>query len=361
MRNQLITTKQSISILILFLIGTSLVLTPGAESKQDVWITILISMVMTLPIYFIYARILYLFPNKDLYMIIFDLFGSVFGSIITIFYIWYSIHLGALVLRNFSEFIQIVSFLNTPQIVIIVAMCITCIIFCKKDIEAIGQWSSFMLPIILTIFLFTLLFSIPQMNIDNLRPILFEGIKPVIDDAFTVLAFPFAEVVLFLGVFNTLKEKKNIYKVFFTGLLISGLVGIAANLRNILTLGVDLTLILYFPSYTSVKLINIGDFIERTEVTVAIILLLSGLIKICICIIVASKGIVNIFSLSDNKSIITPVTLVMMSLASLIYTNVIEMFDWAINIYRYYAIPFQIIIPLLIYGAVELKVRRVLN
>jgi len=283
MGKELITTKQAISILILFLLGTALVLTPGSEAKQDVWIVLLIAMGAALPIYFIYGRILYLFPNKDLYLIINQLFGAVFGRIITLFYIWYSIHLGALVFRNFSEFVQIVTFINTPQTVTIIAAGVTCIVFCKSGFEAIGRWSSFILPVIFIIFFVNMTFAIPGMNIDHLKPVLFDGMKPVMSSVFTVLSFPFLEAVLFIGVFNTLKEKEKIYKVFFIGLLLSGLLGLGTNLRNILTMGVDLVQITYFPTYTAVKLVDIGELFERIEITVALVLTFGGIIKVCIC------------------------------------------------------------------------------
>lgn len=358
MGKELIRTKQAICILVLFLLATTFVLAPGAEAKQDVWIAFLIAMTMALPIYFIYGRILYLFPNNDLYMIITQLFGGVFGRVINIFYIWYSIHIGALVIRNFAEFIQITSLNNTPQIVTMITIGITCIVFCKNSIEVIGRWASFILPFVLIILLINMFFSIPKMNVNHLRPVLFEGMKPVISGAHTVLAFPFAEAVLFIAVFDTLKEKKYVYKVFYIGLLLSGLMLMVTNLRNVLTLGANLVELLYFPSFMAVRMISIGELIERAEITLAVIFILGGLIKVSICIIVASKGIASFFTLSNHKSIIVPVLLAMMSLASLLYTDAMHMFRWDINIYKYYTIPFQLILPLLIYGVAEIRVRR---
>lgn len=358
MEKELITTKQAISILILFLLGTALVLAPGSEARQDVWIALLLATAMASPIYFIYGRILYLFPNNDLYSIINQVFGKVLGRIIGLIYVWYAIHLGALVLRNFSEFIQIVTFTNTPQVIMIIAVGTTCIVFCKSGIEAIGRWSSFILPFIVIISVSNMLFSIPKADINNLKPVLYNGMKPVINSAIIVLTFPYLEAVLFIGVNNHLREKEKIYKVFFIGLLLTAFFGLGTDIRNVLILGADLAKITYFPTYTAIKLINIGEILERVEITIAVVYLLAGLIKVSICTIVASKGLASIFSLSDYKSSIVPVLLLMMSLASLLYDNVVEMFDWAIRIYKYYAIPFQLILPLLIYGVAELKVRR---
>lgn len=47
----------------------------------------------------------------------------------------------------------------------------------------------------------------------------------------------------------------------------------------------------------------------------------------------------------------------MMNLACFVYNSIMEMFEWATEIYMYYAIPFQIILPLLIWIFAEIKSR----
>lgn len=47
----------------------------------------------------------------------------------------------------------------------------------------------------------------------------------------------------------------------------------------------------------------------------------------------------------------------MMILSLIIYTNTMQMFEWLDIIYKYYAIPFEIILPLFIWITAEIKVR----
>lgn len=114
MSRESITNKQGIATMVMFIIGSTIILGAGRQGMQDVWISILISMAIALPILFIYSMIIKLFPGKNLYEISEVVFGKFFGKIVTLLFTWYSLHLGALVIRNFSEYIKIVSMPETP-------------------------------------------------------------------------------------------------------------------------------------------------------------------------------------------------------------------------------------------------------
>src|SRR5690242_1975848 len=113
MNKEIITAKQGISLVVLFEIGSAIVLSPGSEAKQDVWIVVLLALLFALPMILIYARLLSAFPGKDLFDILHEVLGKIPGKIIALTYVWYAFHLGALVIRNFSEFIQTVSLPET--------------------------------------------------------------------------------------------------------------------------------------------------------------------------------------------------------------------------------------------------------
>lgn len=355
MNKENIASKQGIAIMILFIIGSTLVLGVGGKAKQDIWIAVILAMLGALIITSVYARILHLFPGKNLYSIVEILFGSILGKIISIFYIFYVIHLGALVFRNFSEFIHIVSLIETPQFVLVMTMGITSIWFTRKGIEVLGRWSLLILPIVVFIIISLITLSTPKMDINNLKPILYEGIKPVIDGSFSIFTFPFAETIVFTMILSSLKNTDDVFKVYRYGIVISGLLILIVYTRNILVLGVETDSALYFPSYSAVSLIKVGDFIQRIEVLISVIFLFSGLIKISICIYGASIGIANLFNFADFKLLIPPVALITMNLSCFIYDDVMEMFFWASNIYKYYAIPFQIVLPMIILIIAEIK------
>ena len=114
---------------------------------------------------------------------------------------------------------------------------------------------------------------------------------------------------------------------------------------------------MYFPSYVAISRVNIGNFLQRLEISVTIVFILSGFIKISICLLAATKGVSKLFGCKDYRFLVTPVGLLMVNLAYLVYDSIMEMFEWAQEIWPYYAFPFQVVLPLIILIAVEVKAR----
>lgn len=357
MDKEIITEKQSIVIMVAFLLGSTLVLGVGGQAKHDVWIAILSAMLMAVPVFFIYARLITIFPGKSLFELLVYIYGNILGKIIALPFIWYAIHMGSLVIRNFTEFIKIVTLVNTPQYIISALMIILCIWAVKAGIEVIGRWSSIIIPVVIVTILFVTFLFVPVIDIKNIKPILYDGLKPILKSAFIIVTFPFAETIVFTTILNNLKTNSSPYKVYYLSLLIGGLIILLVTVRSLLSLGVENILILYFPSYASVRLINIGEFLQRIEISVTIVFILVGFIKISMCLYAASTGTAKVLNIPNYRQIVAPVGLAMMILASIIYNNTMEMFEWAHKIYPYYALPFQIFLPLFILISAEIKLR----
>ncbi len=357
MKKELISDMQGINLAILFIFGSSLVMGTGGEAKGDMWIAIILALFISAPILMIYARILSRYPGKDLYDILEEVFGKYLGRVFSLAYIWFSFHLGALVLRNFGEFMNTVGLPETPKIVPIIMFALICTIGVKSGIETLAKCSShFIVGAFSLLFLLALL-TIPNMKGENLFPIMYEGFKPVLQGAFSAFSFPFGELIVFMMVFDSLKTPGSSYKVYMMSLVIGGLVVLFIAIRNIMVLGADTIGSVYFPSYTAISRVNIGNFLQRLEITVAIVFTLSGFIKISICLMAATKGITKLFGFKDYRVVVTPVGLLMVNLAYIVYESIMEMFEWAVDIWPYYAFPFQVILPLIILIAVEIKAR----
>jgi spore germination protein KB len=357
MNKEIISNKQPISMIVLFIIGSTLMVGGGADVKQDSWIALLLGMIMALPAILVYSRILTLFPGKDLYSILEILFGKIFSKLISGMYIWYFFHLGALVIRNFSEYIKIVSFPETPQFYISVFIGSVCIWMARSGLEVIARWCFivFIFTIIMTVF-FTIL-GTPQMKFINIQPVLYNGIKPVAKVAFGVFSFPFAETVVFMTILPSLKANLKIYKIYLSSVIIGCAVILLIAVRNILMLGGEVLSNVYFPTYSSVSLINIGEFLQRIEILVSSLGFLAGIAKISICIYSASLGLSKIFNLKNQVKVCSTLGLLMINLSYILYDSSMEMVEWASNIYPYYAVPFQIILPIIILVASKISLK----
>ncbi len=357
MKKEIITNKQGIFIMTMFIIGSFIIIGAGGEAKQDVWLVILLALVMSMPMVLVYSALLKLHPGKDICDILIITFGRVAGKFMALLMVWYCLHLGALVIRNFSSFVNIVSFPETPQSVIVIFIGLFCIWMVKAGIEVFGRWTAFIFPTIMLIIVVTAFLSMTRANFINLRPVLSKGIFPLLPVAFGIFSFPFAETVVFTFIFETVNDNKKVFRVFLYSLLIGSIFMISIAIRNVLVLGTALNSILYFPSYAAVRTINIGNFLQRFEVVVAIIFIFGGFVKISVCLLATSKGVAKIFGFKSYRDIVVPIGFLMMVFSCIVYEDTMEMFQWAQKIYPYYAIPFQIVLPIFILTVAKIKTR----
>ena len=358
MKNEVITERQAIIMVTLFIIGTTLLNGTGSQAKQDAWIGIIIAISWSIILLLMFSRILSLYPGKDLFDILQIVMGNFLGNIISILMIWFAFHDGATIIRSLEDFTNTSVFADTPVVVLMIPFIILVIWSLKEGIEVLGRWSEFFVWIVILMFLTISLLSITQMNTSNLKPILYNNFTPVLKGAFSTFSYPFGETVIFTMVFSNISKTKNYKKTFIAGLLIGGGIILLATLRNILVLGDKTISRIYFPSPMAISLINIGSVITRLESVVFIIFLVCTFVKVSICTFAVCNGISKVFRFDDYKFMATPVALLMLAFSLFIYKSTMEMSAWTTNIWPYYSLPFEVIIPLVVFIVAEIRNRK---
>jgi spore germination protein KB len=358
MNKEILPAGHSISIVILFLIGSSLFMGVTGRAGNSAWISLLLAMSLALPLMLMYARLHVLFPEKDLFDMLLAIFGSIAGRVISCMYIWYALHLGALVLRNFGEFSETVALTETPMIAPMICIGLLCVWTVYSGIEVLGKSAKFLLLFTLFLYLFLQVLAIPKFEYHHLKPVLDSGLKPVLIDAVGLFTFPFGEIVIFIGAYRALPGKGSAKRVLLSGGLISGIVILMVALRNLLILGPDTLSSLYFPAYVTVSRINVGDFLTRIEGSSAILFVTALYMKVSLCLYVASIGIAKVFKLKSYRSVVLQMGLLMVYLADFIYQDIMQMQNFAYHTYKIYALPFQVIFPLLLWIVAEIVASR---
>jgi spore germination protein KB len=357
LEKEVISQKQAIIIMSTFIIGSTAILGIGTHAKQDIWIATIIAMVMTSLIFAVYGRISSLFPGKSIYEILDLLFGKVFGKVFLLFFVFYSFTLGALVIRDFGEFVKIASLPETPLCIFAFFAVVLIIWAVREGIELLGRFLAIFFPIYVFMISIVTLLSIPLFDFSNLKPVLYDGLNPVLTDSFGIFTFPFAEVVVFLCLMGSLRKNSSVYKVYYNSLLISGTLLIIIALRSILVLGMPGRLIQNFPPYASTRIIRIGAFLQRIEASIAIIFMLSGFTKTTVCLYATTKGIAHLFNIKGYRKLAAPLGILTALYSLIMYEDAAKMFEWTSKIYPYYAIPHQIIFPTLAWIVAEVKTR----
>lgn len=356
MQNDKVTVNQAAFSIVLFNFGSSVVMGISTGAGQDTLLAILLAALMTVPVFLLYGRIFSRFPQKDFYDIAEEVLGKVGGKAVTALFTWYSIHLAALVLRNFSEFTQISSMPETPQLPIMVLMVLTTVFLARSGMHAIGKWSVvsfFLLGAVVTL---TFIPSLYRLRFDDLLPLMEHPPALIAKTGFQIFSFPFAETVVFLCLGGSFTEGKP-YKTLFRALTITLIIFLLVFIRNLVLLGRSMMEISVFPSYVTARIIEVSDFLSGIEGFISSNFLLAGIVKISVCLLAAGKGLSRLFGLKHHPALILPAGLLAMGLGATVYQNTMDMFAFT-PYYPYYAFPFQVVLPLAVLIVGEVRLRR---
>lgn len=346
METKNISSSQGKSLVIMFILGTSVLISGDSKSMADTWISIIIAILMFIPLAFIYGKLIQFFPGMDLFDILEKVYGKVLGKLFIGVYTFYFFHIGAMAVRNITEYVQVVSLPETPQYVTAILIGLLAIYIVNAGLSVLATWTKIVLPIIIIMILTTCIFAIPKFNYSHMKPILFNGWKPVFISGYSLLTFPFAETVVFMVFFSSLNDNKDATKVYLTSVILGGFILLITAVRNILLLGFPNVNNTYFPSHYATSIIDIPSFIQRIELLVSTALLLTGITKISTCLHASSIGAIKLFNLKKAKKTTAILCPFMIILSFFLYKSTMEMFNF-LNVYKYYVIPFQFIIPLL--------------
>ena len=352
-----LTRPQAIAILMMFIFGNTSLVGASTNVGQDEWITLLLGAIFAVPVLWINARIISLNPGKGLFDAVERQLGKAIGKVVTALMSWYALHLCALVLNNFTNFIQVTSLLETPRLPVLLLMALVVYVLARSGAKALGKWAVATLPIAMGIVAATVLLSLNIFKPDNFLPVLEHPVSDIIRGGFSSFSFPFAETVLFLGIADFIRPSDSPRNIYLGGLLFSALVLLIAMARNLMVLGPEIMVVEYYPSYSAARVINLGEFLSRIEGSISVNFWLNGITKIALCLITASRGIASLFGIKDWRKLVAPTALLAVMLAQTMFGSVLESLSFS-KYYSYYAIPFEIVLPIIIWAVSEIRARK---
>lgn len=354
MQKAIISMRQFICMIVLFLFGSSAVQGGSWGVGQDAWIAVLIALGFGSMIVLVYARLICLFPGRSFYDIAQSVFGTIIGKVIIALMTWYAIHLGAILIRLLSEFINIVALQETPQLPMMIMILFVTGYMAFSGIETVGKLASIALPLHLLIDLYAMALSVTDIRFSNVLPIMEHSINALLMASLKIFTTTFAGTVIFLFFADAVKKKNNPYKIYIYSIFISALLLVAIFLLSVMVLGVPMVEKSYFPFYTAVRTINMGEFLSRIEMMVFYNFLLGGIVKISVCLLAAERGLQKVFNIKNKGKNLAIVSLLILVVGMFEFDSIIELINFT-DIYQYYVLPFQVVIPILLWIGAEIK------
>ncbi|MFG6116326.1 endospore germination permease [Halobacillus sp. MO56] len=359
MNNKTISPRQFMYLVILFLIGSSILIIPGplaAGAKQDGWISAILGTVIGILLVFLYHKIGVTIGNKTFVEAAIDIFGNWFGRIISFFHLSFIYILAALVLRNIGDFMTTQMMVDTPLQYTHILFLLVVVLGARLGIEVIGRSAEMFITWMIILLVFLFLSLTPQLDLNHLKPIFGSDFRTITSTSLTVIGTPILEMVIFLMIYPQVKEKGKAKHAWLIGLLIGGGFLTLLTLFSILVMGSDLTALNEYPIYELASKINIAGFLEGIEIIVAIVWMLTIFFKLVILYYASSLGIAQFLKIDDYRVLLLPLGMGMVVLSIIAYPDVAYFETFVSTTWLPYATMHGFVLPvLLLTGAIIKK------
>lgn len=338
-------------------IGDSMLVLPSVpifEAKQNGWMSALIGIAAGLLIVQLLSVVGKLYPRLTLAEYQEKLFGKWLGKAVTLCFLIYLFISAAAHVREIGDFMTTQMMPETPIHAIHIMYVGIMVIGVRLGLEAIARLGEFFFPWFILFFSLFIMFLLPEINVNHLLPLWEGGVKSILRGSITMTAYPFMELVVLLMLFPYVNKAEVIRANFMKGALFGGVVLLIIVFLAILVLGPEFAGRNFYPSYALAKKIDIGRFLQRIEVILAFMWLLTSFVKSAVFFYVFHIAFAQVFGLRHYKGLILPFGMLLVSFALLISPSIIYFHD-SEQYWPYMDLSFGVFLPVALLGAYAVR------
>ncbi len=342
-----IKTNQFIFLGVSFIMGSKLLITMvDGITGQDTWLVVIGGFLISIPFLLIYAHLAKRFPGKTLIQMNDIIFGKVVGKIISVVYLLYFFSLLTFNITDLSGFYTVYVMPGTPEMVFIVVLVLVSAFAVKRGMAAVTKLG--MLAAIFAVGTATLTSAllIGNMDFSNFLPVLEKPVMTYVQATNIIVELPYLEVVAMLMLMPLIGDFKKITRSWVTGVLIAALLILLIVVRDTAVLG-PASNILGDNSYEAVRLINIGEFLSRIELFIALNNTALLFIKTSVLYYATVTAFSQIFKIEKSNSLILPLGSIAMVFAAVKVESAVIHTVWGAQYAPVFSFPCTILFPVL--------------
>lgn len=209
----------NIAILVfLSIIGDCVLVYPSlitSISKQDAWISSLLSIPAGLAVLLLFLRVHQLYPDLTFVQLCERILGPWLGALISIWYLFHLMMNSAIYLREVGDFMNSQTYVMTPLPVINLLLILVLMWGMYMGLEPIARTAQILFPFCLAFALFLILCLLPQCDSQQLKPIMEQGIPKIMEGSLFALSYPFGELAFLLMIFPYVNKQPGLKNRFY--------------------------------------------------------------------------------------------------------------------------------------------------
>ena len=349
MEKEIISSKQFMIITLLFSIGTAILIIPASitsAAKQDAWIAAIIGVVLSLPVVKLLVTLGKRTPTLTFVEANEKILGRFFGKFTSIGFIFLSLLSASDLLFIIGIFMKTEIMLETPTMAFAFLFCIIIIYAAFLGIEVFARSAEILFPMFILIFIIFVVCISPSVQLENLQPIMEAPAKSLFFSIIRFMSlFSFPLVILLMIFPSVVNVHQSAQKGFYIGNILGGIVLIAIITLSILVLGPANTASRTFPSYSLAQRISIGNFLQRIEVIMATMWIISIYIKTFMYFYTAVIGIAQICKINNHRPLIFPLGMIILGLSQIVHPNIVHLKIYDRDIFPIFSFIFAILLP----------------
>ncbi len=255
--------------------------------------------------------------DKDIVDLNNSLFGKKIGFILNLVLNATILFMAILALYNISQFIDIQYMPDTDTNYLRIIVLIPIVYAASKNITVISKISQMILFINLGIFFVTVLGFVSECNIENMFPVLKDGINTTILSSGIYAIFATFPIFLLLIIpqNKVQQEKHKTRKIFFMYAVANVTLTIIVFM-TVLILGEELLPVFRYPEYIALKRFSLFTLIERVENTLSLQFLFNSIIYLIVSFHFLIQGLKKIFKNNQRENLFPYIIAIVVLVAS---------------------------------------------
>ena len=300
-----VTSKQMVHASTGFIISTSLLTKPlYVFAKNDSWIAVIAGFVVAAFIYLIYTAVAHRFPDKTIIEINDVIYGRVIGKIISVLYVYFFLTIVCLDTNIFSGFVKAFILQNTPMALIIFLFLFVCAWAVRKGPVNLMKYGALIVYVSIFLVLLNTVMLYKNVDFKNLLPAFNLPVSAYIVGTHSVALIPFCDAFMLIMFKPYMQNPKDFGKSIAKGLAIGAAFLLFVVIRDTAVLG-HITAKEAFPTYATIRLIDVGDIITRMEIIYMSVLIALMFYKVALLFYATVSGAQRLLKLGSYQPFVT--------------------------------------------------------
>lgn len=361
MEQERISGMQLVFLMFWAIMGTAILTLPvliGIHAPRDAWTAAVIFTIGGLLLCLIIGYIGKLFPEKNLVMVVQDLFGIFIGKLFIIIFLIWLFYTTTLVFWQVTSFASLSLLPNTPFYVIMILLAVAPAYAVYSGLESIARCGEFIVILVASsLFIILFLLTIPDFQMTNLLPLFDDGVINILRASLSPLAW--AGEIMFV-LFLIPYVKGGGHKIGFYGAITIILIGMGGLINEIAYTAVfgPLRQYLINPFYILIRYISPTAFIERYDVFFVSLNLLGNFLKFAVFGYIFVLVLAQVLDLKSYRPLVLPSFAAIVFAANFTVNSTNELLYFLDRVFPLFTIPLLYGLPLLVLCTAVVKSKK---